>query len=152
MHNYFIQCWVVGSALVGMCVCTYWKSFCLLWLEFGGWMCSLPKFSSDTWLILPAVICSDKGLSHACLRTYAKTMNLRTAHYKSFFSFFCEAQFIFMAFSGDFEMSIVLLGILGTIFRRAFRSPPFLSLRYIYFAFLWARSFLSSLSFSFLCR
>ena len=24
----------------------------------------------DTWLILPAVICSDKRLSHACLRTY----------------------------------------------------------------------------------
>jgi hypothetical protein len=25
---------------------------------------------ADTWLILPAVICSDKRLSHACLRTY----------------------------------------------------------------------------------
>ena len=35
---------------------------------------------TDTWLILPAVICSDKRLSHACLRTYLDKMNLRTAH------------------------------------------------------------------------
>ena len=31
---------------------------------------------ADTWLILPAVICSDKRLSHACLRTYLDTTNL----------------------------------------------------------------------------
>ena len=34
----------------------------------------------DAWLILPAVICSDERLSHACLRTYVSNMNLRTAH------------------------------------------------------------------------
>ena len=33
----------------------------------------------NTWLILPAVICSDKRLSHACLRI-SLWLNLRTAH------------------------------------------------------------------------
>ena len=43
----------------------------------------LSQLGQDTWLILPAVICSDKRLSHACLRICVQ-LNLRTAHYNSY--------------------------------------------------------------------
>ena len=33
-----------------------------------------------TWLILPVVICLSQRLSHACLRTYLRTVKLRMAH------------------------------------------------------------------------
>ncbi len=35
----------------------------------------------DTWLILPAVICSSERLSHACYKTCPRMANSRTAHY-----------------------------------------------------------------------
>ena len=44
---------------------------------------SKPLDPLDAWLILPAVICSDKRLSHACLRICVQ-LNLRTAHYNSY--------------------------------------------------------------------
>ena len=53
----------------------------LAFCDDSAWVFSNLK---DTWLILPAVICSDKRLSHACLRTYLWLTNLRTAHYNSY--------------------------------------------------------------------
>ena len=42
----------------------------------------LSQLGQDTWLILPAEICSDKRLSHACLKKSTQ-LNLRTDDSKS---------------------------------------------------------------------
>lgn len=39
-----------------------------------------PRLPSDTWLILPVVICLSQRLSHACLSSYLYTVKLRMAH------------------------------------------------------------------------
>ena len=94
---YFVKFWIVNTLLIrlvrGFCEnysswvqCTSGRTFkagCLMIrarsfpfrffvrVELMGCVSgSMPLDLLDAWLILPAVICSDERLSHACLRTY----------------------------------------------------------------------------------
>lgn len=59
------------------CATRFLNRFAFGWFVVRG---DDPRLPSDTWLILPVVICLSQRLSHACLSSYLYTVKLRMAH------------------------------------------------------------------------
>lgn len=82
--EYFLRCSILTFGLRCECECAMFsRSFRRSWFFASTDVrCVRENASmwSVTWLILPAVICLDKRLSHACLWSYRLMVNLRMAH------------------------------------------------------------------------
>ena len=60
-----------------------WSAIRLFLWDNDAWQhdCYDRSRDSETWLILPVVICSSQRLSHACLSSFVNCHELRWAHY-----------------------------------------------------------------------